>query len=127
MDPVAMEAPGPWSLGIGRIRAQAGVEGVKSMTTRPGAPSDRRGVEQLRRQIAHAAQITFNVLPDQVTVTVHNGVVRLDGRVGLRSLARELEGQAAATDGVIAVESRLEWELDDVRTDERLRATEVKA
>jgi hypothetical protein len=85
------------------------------------------GVEQLRRQIAHAAQITFNVLPDQVTVTVHNGVVRLDGRVGLRSLACELEGQAAATDGVIAVESRLEWDLDDVRTDERLRVTEVRA
>ena len=84
-------------------------------------------MEQLRRQIAHAAQITFNVLPDQVTATVHNGVVRLDGRVGLRSLARELEGQVAATNGVIAVESRLEWDLDDVRTDERLRAREVKA
>lgn len=108
----------------------AGAVGTEPVESHLDPPADRGrviGVEQLRRQIAHAAQITFNVLPDQVTVTVHNGVVRLDGRVGLRSLAHELEGQAAATDGVIAVESRLEWDLDDVRTDERLRVPEVKA
>ena len=104
----------------------AGAVGTEPVESHLDPPADRGrviGVEQLRRQIAHAAQITFNVLPDQVTVTVHNGVVRLDGRVGLRSLAHELEGQAAATDGVIAVESRLEWDLDDVLTNERLHMT----
>jgi CBS domain-containing protein len=76
-----------------------------------------RADEQVRREIAHAAQITFNAMPDQVAVTVHSGVVRLEGQVGLRSIARELEGLAAATDGVVAVEPRLQWDLDDIHTD----------
>jgi CBS domain-containing protein len=102
---------------IHHLPVVAGGKLVGMVTRRDLLAAFLRADEQIRRQVAHAAQITFNVLPDQLTVRVHNGVVRLDGRVGLRSLARELAGQAAGTDGVIAVESRLEWDLDDLRTD----------
>jgi CBS domain-containing protein len=101
---------------IHHLPVVAGGKLVGMVTRRDLLAAFLRADEQIRRQVAHAAQITFNLLPDQLTVTVHNGVVRLDGHVGLRSLARELEGQAAATDGVTAVESRLAWDLDDVRT-----------
>jgi osmotically-inducible protein OsmY len=74
-----------------------------------------RADEQISRQIAHALQITFHLDANQITVLVHNGVVRLQGRVERRSLVDELERLAAAVDGVVAVESDLGWYLDDTR------------
>jgi CBS domain-containing protein len=49
-----------------------------------------------------------------VEVEVHNGVVRLAGRVRRRSQAEALEKVAGAVDGVVAVESRLAWQVEDV-------------
>ncbi|HZD74850.1 MAG TPA: CBS domain-containing protein [Actinomycetota bacterium] len=72
-----------------------------------------RDDEQLRRQLTHALEMTWHLTWDQVTVSVHNGTVRLDGRVDRHSLAREVEQLAAAADGVTAVESELAWDLDD--------------
>jgi CBS domain-containing protein len=72
-----------------------------------------RSDEEVRRQLAHELELTYHVTWDQVAVTVHNGVVRLAGRVERRSLVGELEGLAAAVDGVTAVESKLEWDIDD--------------
>lgn len=72
-----------------------------------------RADEQISRQIAHQLQITFHLDANQITVLVHNGVVRLQGRVERRSLVGELERLAAAVDGVVAVESDLDWYLED--------------
>jgi hypothetical protein len=80
-----------------------------------------RGDEQVRRQIVHAMEMTFHLTSDQVAVTVHNGVVRLDGQVERRSVAGELGRLTAAVDGVIAVDSELAWEIDDTTTGSRPR------
>jgi CBS domain-containing protein len=73
-----------------------------------------RDDEQVRRQLAHTLEMTYHVTWDQVSVSVHNGVVRLEGRVERHSLAHELEQLAAAADGVITVESKLAWDIDDM-------------
>ena len=49
-----------------------------------------------------------------VEVEVRDGVVRLAGRVRRRSQAEALEKVAGAVDGVVAVESRLAWQVEDV-------------
>lgn len=77
--------------------------------------------EQVRRQIAHTVQMTYHLTPDQLTVTVHNGIARLDGRVERRSLADEVARLAAAVDGVIAVDSGPAWEMDDTAAASRPR------
>jgi CBS domain-containing protein len=86
---------------------------VGMVTRRDLLAAFMRADEQVRRQIIHAVEMTFHLTRDQVTVAVHNGVVRLEGRVERRSLADELQRLAAAVDGVIAVEPRLQWDLDD--------------
>src|SRR6266542_1696408 len=50
-----------------------------------------RDDEQVRRQIVHALEMTYHLTPAQVAVTVHAGVVRLDGRVEQHSLVDEVE------------------------------------
>jgi CBS domain-containing protein len=49
-----------------------------------------------------------------VEVEVRDGVVRLAGRVRRHSQAEALEKVAGAVDGVVAVESRLAWQVEDV-------------
>ena len=49
-----------------------------------------------------------------VQVEVRDGVVRLAGRVRRRSQAVAVETMTGAIDGVVAVESRLAWQVDDV-------------
>jgi CBS-domain-containing membrane protein len=78
-----------------------------------------RDDEQIRRQLAHELEMTWHLTWDQVTVTVHNGVVRLKGRVERRRLADEVEQLAASVDGVTAVESKLAWDLDDTTPADR--------
>jgi CBS-domain-containing membrane protein len=51
--------------------------------------------------------------PAVVTVTVQEGVVRLEGQVETKSLAPITVRLVGAVQGVIAVENRLRWKLDD--------------
>ena len=51
--------------------------------------------------------------PGAVEVAVRGGLVRLGGRVPRRSQARALEKLTGALDGVVAVDSRLDWQVDD--------------
>ena len=51
--------------------------------------------------------------PDDISVTVTNGVVSFSGEIGTRNEARLLEELARRLDGVIKVESDLTWRLDD--------------
>jgi CBS domain-containing protein len=74
----------------------------------------------LRSDDAIATEIRDDVLrhalaidPDTVTVAVEEGVVRLEGQVENKSLARIAARLAGAVEGVVAVENRLRWKLDD--------------
>lgn len=101
--------------GIHHLPVVADGKLVGMVTRRDLLAAFMRADEQVRRQIVHALEMTFHLTPDQVAVTVHNGVARLEGRVERRSLANELERLAAAAEGVTAVESKLQWDLDDTR------------
>jgi osmotically-inducible protein OsmY len=49
-----------------------------------------------------------------VRVQVRDGVVTLEGVVGLRTAARRLADRIRLLDGVVAVDAeRLDWEVDD--------------
>lgn len=58
---------------------------------------------------------TLVIEPEAVTVTVENGVVRLEGELETRSLAAIAARLVKAVDGVVAVDNRLSWELDDTK------------
>ena len=51
--------------------------------------------------------------PDELDVTVTNGVVTFVGEIGTRNEARLLAELATRLDGVLHVESNLVWRLDD--------------
>jgi CBS domain-containing protein len=51
--------------------------------------------------------------PDDITVSVANGVVTFRGQIGTRNEASLLEELARRLDGVVRVESELSWRLDD--------------
>jgi CBS-domain-containing membrane protein len=46
-------------------------------------------------------------------VRIHRGVVRVTGQVDRRSVAEILTTRIEAVDGVVSVENRVEWALDD--------------
>lgn len=56
---------------------------------------------------------TLAIDPDTVAVTVTEGVVRLEGELETRSLGRILARLTQGVEGVVGVDSRLSWELDD--------------
>ncbi|VAW02119.1 hypothetical protein MNBD_ACTINO01-1503 [hydrothermal vent metagenome] len=51
--------------------------------------------------------------PETVSVEVHNGVVTLVGRIGTRTEVRLMEELTRRLDGVVDVDNRLEWRIDD--------------
>ncbi len=51
--------------------------------------------------------------PDDIEVTVTDGVVRFAGEIGTRNESRLIEELARRLDGVIRVENELTWRLDD--------------
>lgn len=58
---------------------------------------------------------TMWIDPRRVAVSVAEGVVTLDGTVDRRSTARILANLVARVDGVVHVDDRLRWELDDTQ------------
>jgi len=72
-----------------------------------------RGDEALTEEVE---DLVGHVLPDAlpVRVSVRDGVVRLDGIVDLRTIARRLADRIRLLDGVVAVDAGdLDWEVDD--------------
>jgi CBS-domain-containing membrane protein len=61
----------------------------------------------------HVAGDLLRLPPGAVQVEVADGVVHLGGRVPRRSQALTLVKLTGALDGVVAVESRLQWQVDD--------------
>jgi osmotically-inducible protein OsmY len=67
-----------------------------------------------------AAEIREDVLirtlwiePEEVTVSVQNGAVRLGGRVGTKADAELLATLSRRVPGVVSVEANVAWEVDD--------------
>ena len=60
------------------------------------------------------AKAAFWLEPEAFEIAVHDGVVHLDGRVERRSLAETIVDVTRDLGGVVGVESRLTWEVDDV-------------
>lgn len=73
---------------------------------RPDAEIEREVREDVIRR-------TLWIDPDTVTVTVRDGVVRLEGQLERRSLIPVLERLVASVDGVVGVEHTLTYEVDD--------------
>jgi CBS domain-containing protein len=71
-------------------------------------------IEQLVRDEV-LAKTAFWLEPDAFAVAVRAGVVHLSGRVERRSLAETIVEVTRALGGVVGVESRLTWEIDDVQ------------
>jgi CBS domain-containing protein len=55
--------------------------------------------------------------PETVDVHVTNGVVMFVGTIGTRTEARLVEELARRLDGVVSVDNRLDWRIDDTSTD----------
>jgi CBS domain-containing protein len=72
--------------------------------------SDESIAEEVRD---HVALQTLAIDPEEIRIDVDDGIVRLEGEVETRSLARMLVRLAGAVEGVVGVDDRLGWELDD--------------
>jgi CBS domain-containing protein len=77
-----------------------------------------RAYLRLDEEIHHAVtdevvRHTMWLDPNALDIEVHDGVVRIAGTVDRRSTARILEKLIGLVDGVVQVESYLEWQLDD--------------
>ena len=69
--------------------------------------------EEIAREIREEVVLrTLWIAPEQVTVGVEHGVVRLAGHVGSRSDAELAASLARRVPGVVSVESSLTWDLD---------------
>jgi CBS domain-containing protein len=72
--------------------------------------SDQSIVEEVREAVVAS---TLAIDPGELEIGVEDGVVRLEGQLETRSLARILVRLVAAVEGVVGVDDRLRWRLDD--------------
>ncbi len=79
---------------------------IVSVFTRPDDVIEDEIREDLIRRVLF-------IDPDQLDVSVANGVVTFVGEVGTRNEARLLSELASRLDGVLHVESKLAWRYDD--------------
>ena len=69
--------------------------------------------EHLRRDAEHLLHGALAMGAAAVTVTVHEGVVMLEGEVATQSQADLLVRLLGRLDGVVGVDPRLHWRIDD--------------
>ncbi len=79
---------------------------IVSVFTRPDDVIEDEIREDLIRRVLF-------IDPDELDVSVTNGVVTFVGEIGTRNEARLLAELASRLDGVLHVESQLVWRLDD--------------
>jgi CBS-domain-containing membrane protein len=73
-----------------------------------------RSDESIAREVrADVLRRTLAVDPDSIAVTVTDGVVRLEGELETRSLCQIVERLVAAVEGLVGVDDRLTWRVDD--------------
>lgn len=81
---------------------------IVALFTRPDDVIEDEIREDLLRRVLF-------VDPDELDVSVENGVVAFVGEIGTRTEARLLEELARRLDGVIRVDSSLTWRIDDTK------------
>ncbi len=79
---------------------------IVALFTRPDEVIEDEIREDLIRRVLF-------VDPDELDVEVSNGVVTFVGEIGTRTEARLLEELARRLDGVIRIDSKLTWRIDD--------------
>jgi hypothetical protein len=72
------------------------------------------GDEEIAEGVRRALAAELFLPPDAIGVAVHEGRVRLEGEVELRSQAEGVVARIGHVPGVVKVDDRLEWEVDDV-------------
>jgi len=79
--------------------------------------------EHLRQDAEHLLHGALAMAAAAVAVTVHEGVVTLDGEVATHSQADVLVRLLGRLDGVVGIGPRLTWRVDDHATPQGRRAT----
>jgi CBS domain-containing protein len=72
--------------------------------------------DEIANEIRHLLEYDFGLWPGQVRVTVHQGVVTVEGTVGLRSTAEDIEAMVAQVPGVLALRPKLGWRMEAAST-----------
>ena len=72
------------------------------------------GDEEIADGVHRALASELFLPPDALVVVVHEGRVRLEGEVELRSQAEGIAARVGHVPGVVKVDDRLGWEVDDV-------------
>jgi CBS domain-containing protein len=72
------------------------------------------GDEEIAEGIRRALAGELFLPPDAIGIVVHEGRVRLEGEVELRSQAEGIVARIGHVPGVVKIDDRLEWEIDDV-------------
>lgn len=75
-----------------------------------------RDDDDIKTEVCRVLADDLAIAADQVLVLVEDGVVHLEGRVERRSLVPTLWGAVRAVPGVVGLDERLTWELDDTIT-----------
>jgi CBS domain-containing protein len=101
--------------GVGRLPVvdpEGHVVGIVSRVDLLGAflLGDQEIAEAVRRDLAGE----LYVAPDAIAVAVHDGRVRLEGEVELRSQAEGIVVRIGHVPGVVKIDDRLTWDVDDV-------------
>jgi CBS domain-containing protein len=76
--------------------------------------------DEIRREILEEVVSELGMGPDRFDVTVREGVVTLQGSCERRSLVQVVVRAVTAVEGVVRVENRLGYDLDDTATLPRL-------
>lgn len=69
--------------------------------------------DEIGADVEDALALSLRIRPSAILVAVRDGVVRLSGRVKHRSEIAASVAEVRRVDGVVAVETELEYEIDD--------------
>ena len=72
-----------------------------------------RDDDEIRMEVVRLLVDDLEVTPDAVLVQVDDGVVHVEGRIERRSMVSAIWAGVRAVPGVVGVDERLTWELDD--------------
>jgi CBS domain-containing protein len=71
--------------------------------------------EEIASEITDVIERQYEVLPQQVSVTVIRGEVALEGEVDFKSTAESLTEAVARVPGVVSLDANLSWRLEEAR------------
>ena len=75
-----------------------------------------RDDDDIATEVTRVLAEDLAITPGQILSFVDDGVVHLQGRVAMRSQVPTIWGAVRAVQGVVGVDDRLSWELDDTIT-----------